>query len=170
MEPAVTPDSSTTETGSGPSIARFGAAHAVDGAAHLPDPAAHYRLVFSISSAGRQKDMPNPSLNRVARAVNLFRMSGVPAAHLHFVAVVHGDATSVVLDDAWHQAYDGTPNPSVDLIAALCEANVEVTVCAQALIANQFAPEWVMPAVTHSLSALTTLAVLQADGYSLIPL
>ncbi len=161
---------SRTDTTVNPAISDFGAAHAIDGAAYLPDPSSHYRLVFSLTSAGKQKDMPNPSLNRVARAVNLFRMSGVPATQLHFVAVVHGEATSTVLQDSHHQAFDGMPNPNIALIAALCDANVEVTVCAQALVANGFTADGVIPAVTRSLSALTTLAVLQADGYGLIPL
>ena len=97
-------------------------------------------------------------------------MSGVAPSNLACVAIVHGEATASVLQDTHHQAYDGTPNPNSDLIAAIQRAGVEVSVCAQALIANGFTIDALLPGVTRSLSALTTITVLQHDGYSLMPL
>jgi intracellular sulfur oxidation DsrE/DsrF family protein len=82
----------------------------------------------------------------------------------------HGEATASVLHDAQYQACNGTPNPNARLIAALQAVGVEVSVCAQALIANGFTQDGLLPGVTRSLSALTTITVLQHDGYSLMPL
>ena len=151
-------------------IAEYGKAHWIDEAAHLPDPAATYKIVFSVSGPSKRPDAANAGLERVARAVNLYSMSGVTPDRLICVAVIHGEATASVLQDPQHQAYDGTPNPNANLIAAIQRAGVEVSVCAQAMIANGFNKDGLLAGVTRSLSALTTITVLQHDGYSLMPL
>lgn len=156
-------------TGS-PLIEQFGKAHWIEGAVHLPDANATYRIVFSLSAPGKKPEAPNMGLERVTRAVNLYSMSGVTPDRLQCVAVIHGEATSSVLNDAQYQAFDGRPNPNASLIAALQAAGVEVSVCAQALVANGFSQDGLLPGVTRSLSALTTITVLQHDGYSLMPL
>ncbi|GAB5100692.1 hypothetical protein [Caballeronia insecticola] len=82
----------------------------------------------------------------------------------------HGESTASIFQDTHHQAYDGTPNPNANLIAAIQRAEVEASACAQALIANGFAIDALLPGDTRSLLALTTLTVLEHDGYSLMPL
>ena len=151
-------------------IKEYGKSHWIEGAAHLPDVNASYKIVFSVSGPSKSRDATNAGLERVARAVNLYSMSGVSLSQLTCVAIIHGEATASVLQDPHHQAYDGTPNPNADLIAAIQRAGVEVSVCAQALIANRFTIDALLPGVTRSLSALTTITVLQHDGYSLMPL
>ncbi|MFT4502875.1 DsrE family protein [Caballeronia sp. 15711] len=153
-----------------PVIEEFGQAHWIDGAVHLPDANATYRIVFSVSAPGKKPEAPNAGLERVARAVNLYRMSGVTPDRLHCVAVIHGEATSSVLNDSPYQAAHSRPNPNERLIGALQAAGVEISVCAQALIANGFPQDALLPGVTRSLSALTTITLLQKDGYSLMPL
>ena len=153
-----------------PVIEQFGKAHWIDEAVHLPDAHATYRIVFSVSVPGKKPEAPNAGLERVARAVNLYSMSGVAPDRLHCVAVIHGEATSSVLNDGQYQTLDSRPNPNTRLIAALQAAGVEVSVCAQALIGNGFSQDGLLPGVTRSLSALTTITVLQHDGYSLMPL
>jgi intracellular sulfur oxidation DsrE/DsrF family protein len=156
-------------TGS-PVIEQFGKAHWIEGAVHVPDANATYRIVFSASAPGKKPESPNAGLERVARAVNLYGMSGVTPDRFQCVAVIHGEATSSVLNDAQYQAIHGSPNPNARLIAALQAAGVEVSVCAQALIGNGFSQDALLPGVTRSLSALTTITVLQHAGYSLMPL
>jgi intracellular sulfur oxidation DsrE/DsrF family protein len=151
-------------------VAEYGKAHWIDGAAYLPDPGTSYKIVFSVSGTSKGPDAANAGFERVARAVNLYSMSGVTPNHLTCVAIIHGEATASVLQDPHHQAYNGTPNPNANLIAAIQRAGVEVSVCAQALIANGFTIDGLLPGVTRSLSALTTITVLQHDGYSLMPL
>jgi intracellular sulfur oxidation DsrE/DsrF family protein len=157
-------------TGANLAIEKFGKAHWIAGAACVPTASGTYKIVFSVTASSKQPDAPSAALERVARAVNLYSMSGVALERLQCVAVIHGEATACVLQDAHHQAHDGMPNPNAQLIAALQAAGVEVSVCAQALIANGFTHEEVLPGVTCSLSALTTITVLQHDGYSLMPL
>ncbi|WP_409021213.1 DsrE family protein [Caballeronia sp. LZ032] len=151
-------------------IGRFGNAQLIEDSVHRPDPLRSYRIVFSVTSPSNRNDQPNSGLERVARAIDLFLMSGVPTSQLDCVAILHGEATPCVLNEACYQAYDGVGNPNGELIAALQAVNVEVTVCAQALLARGFSPNGLLPSVTRSLSALTTLAILQCDGYGLIAL
>ncbi|KLU24075.1 hypothetical protein EOS_21895 [Caballeronia mineralivorans PML1(12)] len=151
-------------------IEQFGKAHWIEDAVHVPDPCTTYQIVFSVSAPGKKPDAPHAGLERVARAVNLYSMSGVTPDRLRCVVVIHGEATASVLHDAPYQACNETPNPNARLIAALQAAGVEVSVCAQALIANGFTQDGLLPGVTRSLSALTTITVLQHDGYSLMPL
>ena len=109
-------------------------------------------------------------LERVARTVNLFSSAGVPLSRLHFVAVVHGPATSSILDDARHLEKFGVGNPNAPLIAALEKAGVQVVVCGQALAHFKFPDSWVNPQVEITLAAITDIVILQQQGYVLVPL
>ena len=55
------------------------------------------------------------------------------------------------------------------VIGALREAGATVSVCSQALHGQKIAATEVDAAVRQDLSAMTTLAALQAQGYALIP-
>src|ERR1700730_1281199 len=97
-----------------PVIEQFGKAHRIEGAVHVPDACATYQIVFSVSAPSKKPEAPHAGLERVARAVNLYRMSGVTPDRLRCVAVIHGEATASVLHDAQYQAqaHDRTPNPN----------------------------------------------------------
>jgi intracellular sulfur oxidation DsrE/DsrF family protein len=153
-----------------PAIAGFGRMHPLPQAAYKPDPARTYRIVFSLSKAGQKPEEVSPSLDRVARTVNLYVASGVPLSHLKFVAVASGDATGIVLDDAHYKTTFGVSNPNLPLIAALRHAGVDVAVCGQAVAEHKFEYEWVDSSVTVALSALTTITTLEERGYLLMPL
>jgi intracellular sulfur oxidation DsrE/DsrF family protein len=52
----------------------------------------------------------------------------------------------------------------------LRKAGVDVAVCGQAMAEHHYADEWASKDVTLSLSALTTITVLEQKGYALMPL
>ncbi|WP_454886369.1 hypothetical protein [Sphingomonas oryzagri] len=56
----------------------FGQIVDVAGAKMRPDPEAHYRIVFGVTKAAAKPDQPTPSLDRVARFVNLLDHYSVP--------------------------------------------------------------------------------------------
>ncbi len=153
-----------------PTIHGAGRIHPMPRAAYQPDPAATYKVVFNLKQAGAKPADVSPSLEHVARAVNLYVNAGVPLDHLKFVAVASGAATPTVLSDAQYRKQYGVPNPNLAVIAQLREAGVDVAVCAQALAENGFRPDWVDSHVTVALSALTTVINLQQKGYALMPL
>ncbi|HTW73728.1 MAG TPA: DsrE family protein [Steroidobacteraceae bacterium] len=153
-----------------PTIHGYGRIHLVPHAAYAPDRAAHYKIVFALTDAARTPAEVNPSLDRVARTVNLYVASGVPLSHLKFVAIAYGAATPLALDDEHYRARFGTANPNLPLIALLRKAGVDVAVCAQAVAGYHFDYSWLDPSVTLALSGLTTVTTLEHAGYVLMPL
>jgi intracellular sulfur oxidation DsrE/DsrF family protein len=153
-----------------PAITGYGKMHSLPQAAYKPDPSQTYKIVFGLTTASKSPDEVNPSLERVARAVNLYSSAGVPLSHLKFVAVAYGPATSLALNDAQYKTANGTANPNLPLIKLLRKAGVDVAVCGQAVAEHKYEYDWVDPSVTVSLSAITTITTLEHQGYSLMPL
>lgn len=153
-----------------PGIAGEAAIHPLPHAAYQPQKDATYKVVFALTKAGDTPQEVSPSLLRVARAVNLYASAGVPLTHLKFVAVAYGQATGITLDDEHYKGKFGVPNPNLALIHKLKSVGVDVAVCGQAVPESKFEYGWISPDVTVALSALTTITVLQQQGYALMPL
>jgi DNA-binding transcriptional ArsR family regulator/intracellular sulfur oxidation DsrE/DsrF family protein len=152
-----------------PAIEGVGQIHPLPQAHYQPDPEASYKVVFSLTGAGKP-DQVNPGLQRVARTMNLYAAAGVPPKHLHFVAVASGAATALALNDAHHLAALGQANPNLPVIARLRAAGVDVAVCGQAVAGHDYPFDAIDRHVTLALSALTTITELQQRGYALMPL
>ena len=108
----------------GPLIAQYGAVAPVTQPGELPDTALDYKVVMNVTSAGPE-GAPPPALEAAARLANLLTQSGVPAGHRHIVVVLHGAATSAVLNEAAAKAKGRGVNPSADLISKLTEAGIQ---------------------------------------------
>jgi intracellular sulfur oxidation DsrE/DsrF family protein len=142
-------------------------------AAFQPQKDVTYKALFSLTRGDKDpKDMKNinDGLDHVARAVNVFASAGVPLEHLKFVVIVHGGAVPIVLDNAHYRKQFGTDNPNIALIRQLKTAGVDIAVCGQALAGYKYPHSWVNPDVKVALSALSTIIILQQQGYSLIPM
>jgi intracellular sulfur oxidation DsrE/DsrF family protein len=153
-----------------PTIPGFGKMHELPQAAYRPDPAKSYHIVFALTHGPKTPDEVNPSLDHVARTVNLYVAAGVPLSHLKFVAIAYGEATPLALDDAHYREKFGHPNPNLPLIALLKQHGVDVAVCGQAVAEHHFDYTWVDKSVTTALSGLTTVTTLEQGGYVLMPL
>lgn len=159
-----------TSTPMFPVIPQFGGIFPMPTAAERPDPKLHYRVIFNITKPATLPDKLNPSLEKVARLVNLLGADGVRPAAGDIVAIVQGPATPVILKNAAYRARTkAEKNPNLALITALKKAGVSVRVCSQAMIGNGITPDQVSPDVIVDDSALTTLTNLQLRGYALIP-
>jgi intracellular sulfur oxidation DsrE/DsrF family protein len=152
-----------------PAVPDFGASASLPEVAMQPDKNTQYKVVFNITGEGPNEKI-NPSLERVARAANIFASAGVPLSHLHFVAVIHGPATQFVLDNDHYKEKFSVENANVKLIAELKAAGVKVVVCGQALAAKKFAHEWVNHDVEITLSAMSTVIMLEQQGYVIFPM
>ncbi len=151
-------------------VAGFGSVRPVPNAEERPDPRLRYRVVFNITKAASAPDRPNPSLDKVARFLNLLGGDNVRPAKGDVVAIIHGPATPLILTDSAYAARMKTAgNPNTPLVAALRQAGVSIRVCGQAMVAHDIAPEQVASGIAVDVSALTTLANLQLRGYALIP-
>jgi len=152
-----------------PALEGVGKMHPLPGAAYQPEKNETYKIVFSVQAGSKPNEI-NPSLDHVARAVNLYASAGVPLNHLKFVAVMYGAATDAALDNEHYRQKYGVDNPNLALIRKLRDAGVDVAVCGQAAAEHGDRYEWIAPEVTLSLSALTTITTLEHLGYALMPL
>lgn len=151
-----------------PAISGAGKMHPLPHAAYRPNPHAIYKVVFSVIQDGGKPTALNGGLEHVAKAVNLYVSAGVPLNHLKFVAIIAGPATNAVLDNEHFKQKFGVDNPNLELIAKLRKAGVDVAVCGQAVAEHDFQYDWVAKDVTVALSSLTTVTVLEHEGYGLV--
>lgn len=165
--------SSVSASASGPRqavIPGYGAITPVDGAAERPDRKLRYRVLFNVTKVAATPDKINPSLEKVARLLNLLGNDGVRPEQGDVVVIVHGPATPIVTEDRTYATKTGVAlNPNLALLKALKNAGVSVRVCSQALVGNKIDPATVEKSVETDVSALTTLATLQLRGWALIP-
>ena len=151
-------------------IAGYGSIAPLNGAETRAEPDLRYRLVFSVTKAAATPDKVNPSLDKVARLLNLLGRDNIRPAPGDIVVIVQGAATPIVTSSTVYAAKTkATNNPNLELIAKLRKAGVIVAVCSQALHANRISSGDLAPAVRIDLSAMTTLAALQLRGWALIP-
>jgi intracellular sulfur oxidation DsrE/DsrF family protein len=143
----------------------FGKIVDMAGAQERPDPKLHYRVIFAITKAAASPDKPNPSLDRVARFVNLLAHYGVPKDHRTIFAIVSGAATTIVRKPT----VEGQVTPDTKLIEELTAAGVQVAVCSQAAHGHDLTINDLLPTVRMDVSAITTIAGLQARGYAYLP-
>lgn len=87
-----------------PVIAGYGRITPVEGAVERPDHSLRYRVLFSVTKAASSPDKVNPSLEKVARFLNLLGADGVRPAQGDVIVIVHGPATPIIADD---EAYGG---------------------------------------------------------------
>ena len=136
-----------------PTIQGFGKAVSLPQTGMQPSKDVDYKVMFNLAASG-DADKVNPTLDKVARAVNIFTSAGIPMSHLHFVAVVQGPATAAVLDDEHYRDKFSVANPNTKLIDALAAAGVKLVVCGQALAHNNFPHGWVNLKVGHPVGHL----------------
>lgn len=151
-----------------PTIAGYGRIHYESGFAFQPQADQSYKIVVALTAGATKPDQVNPALDHVARIVNLYVAAGVPLSHLKIVGIAYGATTPAVMDEAHYRARYGVDNPNLKLISELRKAGVTVAVCAQAVAEHHIQYAWVSKEVTIALSGLTTVTVLEHDGYTLM--
>lgn len=154
-----------TQTGQALPAPSVGAARDVPGGHELPDPTIDYKVVFSVSQAGKPGEI-NPTLQAMARYLNTLAKNGVPASHRHIAAVFHQGGTDFVLNNETFKArFKGQDNPNIALIHELKQAGVDLRVCGQALFGKKIEPAMILPDIQVDLWAMTTMVNLQMRGY-----
>ncbi|HYW75128.1 MAG TPA: DsrE family protein [Gammaproteobacteria bacterium] len=146
-----------------------GPMHPLPHAAYQPSKTKVYKAIFAVTRPSRGANDPDGGLTPAARAVNIFASAGVPLEHLKFVVLIYGmEASSMVMDNVHYKERFGKDNPALKVIHELTKAGVKVVVCGQALAASGIEHGWVDKDVTISLSALSTMVILQDQGYALL--
>jgi len=152
-----------------PAIADYGAITPLPEAAHRPLADQPIRALFEVSSDASGPEGVYRGLDKVARFLNLLASAGVEPHQAQVKVIIHGAATSLVMNDDAYRDRFGTANPQAKVIEALQGAGVELHVCGQALARQNIPSDDVAPGITIDLSAITTLVLLQQRGWSLVP-
>ena len=152
-----------------PVIKGYGPVQPLPKAAVQPDKHLKYKVLFDITHAAKEVGKVNPGLDHVARFINVMASGGIRPEKMSLVAVVHGDATPLILKNDLFKEKFGQDNPNIKLIDDLKKAGVKLYVCGQALTDDNFKPEWVNPEIVLSLSALVAVPTFQLKGYAYLP-
>ncbi len=151
-----------------PVIEDFGGIYDIPEATVKPDGQQEYKIVIDVYGGASDKSDIDRSLNNVARMLNLHAVGGVPADNMTVVLALHAQSTySTMGHDAYREKY-GTDNPNADLMKALKEAGVKITVCGQSLIGRGVDPNRLLEEVEIATSMLTTVTHYQKLGYMLL--
>jgi intracellular sulfur oxidation DsrE/DsrF family protein len=128
-----------------------------------------YRVAFDLAEYSGEKTALNHGLASVARFLNMHARNGVPVGKMAIAVVIHGTALENALS---HEAYalrHDVQNPNLDLLMQLHTAGVAFYACGQSLVFGGIPKSDLASPVKVALSAMTMMAVLQSDGYALIP-
>ncbi len=156
------------EKSAGPVIEGYGKVWDIDKPDYPTDTTQVFKAVFDIMQSPESPDMINPTIETVARYLNMHARSGVPVEQIKAVMVIHNKASKDIMLPAAYQSKYGTENPNHPLLLELHKAGVQLIFCGQSSLSRDIPWEEVMPEVEFALSAMTALIQLQNKGYNLI--
>ncbi|WP_339929338.1 DsrE family protein [uncultured Brevundimonas sp.] len=152
----------------GPVFTTFGHIASVQSDLPIPEGTV-FRVVFDVTDKATPGQL-NRTIDSAARFINMHVEAGVPVADIHVAIVVHGGAAADLLTPSVYAARnDGATNGSAAAIAELTAHGVDIWLCGQTAAAQQITKADLLPGVGLSLSAMTALALLQQQGYTLNP-
>ncbi|MCB1628983.1 MAG: DsrE family protein, partial [Xanthomonadales bacterium] len=125
----------------GPRIKGFGAVASVPAATALPADA-RFKVAFDVAEAGAAGEL-NRRFDSAARFLNMHARAGLPDQAVQVAIVVHGPA-ALDLANADKLGHD---NPNAELIAALIDAGVSITLCGQTATHRDIGPDDLLPGV-----------------------
>ncbi|MEP2988378.1 MAG: DsrE family protein [Parasphingorhabdus sp.] len=152
----------------GPVFENFGPTAKVETNVEIPKDTI-FKIAFDIKDKAKPEKL-NRSFESVARFINMHVAAGVPIENIKLVVVVHGGAAIDLTRDTVYKAHhEGPSNPSAAAIAKMQDQGVEFHLCGQSAAAYKIKNADLLPGVKMSLSAMTSHALLQQQGYTLNP-
>jgi len=158
-----------SDPAAGPATANYGPVFDIPDAGFALQPGRPWKVVFDVASSPGDKVELNRRIESIARFVNMHVRSGIPLDQMQIAAVFHGGATKDALSDSAYINRYGHKNPNTELISALKQAGVTFWLCGQSAGFGNIEPKELAAPVGLALSAMTVIAQLQAEGYSLLP-
>ena len=127
------------------------------------------KVVYDTYS-GAESGKVNSTFMSAAKFINMHVDAGHPQENIKVAIVVHGSTSLDVTQDAYYgEHHDGVKNANAAVIAALVKEGVDFYICGQSAAFRGVTRENILPGVKFSLSAMTAHAMLQSQGYTLIP-
>jgi intracellular sulfur oxidation DsrE/DsrF family protein len=152
-----------------PAVKNGGGMYAVPEAEKIAEGNLVYKVVTEISEGVDKRDSLNPTLEKLARLVNLYRHAGVAKENAKIAIMIHFTATPIILSDEAHKKKFGVPNPNTALINEMAANGVTFYVCGQSIYKRKLVNEPRNPNIKVVLSAMYGVTTLQMQGYTLLP-
>ena len=151
----------------GPVFDDFGPVADVETSEQMPDDA-QFKIAFDIKDMAGAGER-NRKLESAARFINMHVREGVPRENIEIALVIHGGAVKDVATTAFRARTESGENGNTDMVAALIEEGVDIIVCGQSAAYYGVETQDLLPGVKMALSAMTSHALLQQQGYTLNP-
>ncbi len=152
----------------GPVIEGYGAVWSIDKPDYDTQTDVSWKVVFDIMNSPEDKTKLNPSIETVARFLNMHAQGGVPKDSMKIAMVVHNLASKdLMTDEAYNRRYNQN-NPNAGMVMALHQAGVEIIFCGQSSVSRKIPPKDTLEGIQLGLSAMTALIQFQNDNYRLI--
>jgi intracellular sulfur oxidation DsrE/DsrF family protein len=158
----------SAQTPQNPIIKSTGTINDIPFATVKADPSLDYNIVIDIMTSAAQPDKVNPSLDNVARLLNLHAVAGVPADKMHVVLAVHNESANALMNNEAYKKKYNVDNPNLKLLEELHNAGVKITVCGQSLLKRNIDHKTLAPQVEVAVSMLTTVTTYQLKGYAVL--
>ena len=119
---------------------------------------------------GAESGKVNSTFLSAARFINMHVDAGHPKENIKVAIVVHGTTSIDVTQDAFYgEHHGGARNANAEVIAALVAEGVDFYICGQSAAFRGVTRDNILPGVKFSHSAMTAHAMLQKEGYAIIP-
>ncbi len=119
---------------------------------------------------GAESGKVNSTFLSAARFINMHVDAGHPQENIKVAIVVHGTTSIDVTQDAFYgEHHNGAKNANAEVIAALVAQGVDFYICGQSAAFRGVTRDNILPGVKFSHSAMTAHAMLQKEGYAIIP-
>jgi intracellular sulfur oxidation DsrE/DsrF family protein len=126
------------------------------------------KVVFDVYTSNDDLEQVNRGINTVARFLNMHYNAGVKPKNMHTAIVIHGAAGKDILKNSAYNKRNIVDNPNAELLKLLHDNGVQIIVCGQTVEFRGYKRDEILEFVDVSLSAITALVSLQAQGYQLI--
>lgn len=168
MVPALPLAASEGAFQTGPVFADFAPVAKVEDALAVPA-TMKFKVAFDVATAADAGKL-NRTIESAGRFINMHVASGIAENQIKLAIVVHGGAAfDLTTADFYSARKAGAKNGNIDAIRQLQEHGVKFYLCGQSAAAHGITKSDLLPGVELSLSAMTTHAMLQQEGYTLNP-
>jgi len=126
------------------------------------------KIAFDVSASSGKVEL-NRKFDSLARFLNMHVANGIEAENIELALVVHGKAGGDLLNIKAYKHKFEKNNPNRELLQLLMKHKVKIFLCGQSAAFYDIKNADLIEGVQMTLSAMTTHALLQQQGYHLNP-
>ena len=152
----------------GPAVKNYGPTFPVENPDFVLDTSQTLKVVFDVYNTPEDPSRVSPSIETMARFLNMHVEAGMPLSNLKVACVIHNRASKDAMDNTSYKEKYGVNNPNIPLMEELTAAGAEIYMCGQSIYARGYDRDKLAEPVQVALSAMTVFLSLRQKGYQLI--